>query len=128
MSDTRLTIAGIALVFAGFVVLGVFGGQYAGPSIEAEQFGDCHMYSDDAPPVEVSCGDAVGAQTAFFALVVGLIAAGIGALALGVRGGWDQKVRPEDMVGPGGRPGGADDGPNEGGGTQGGGEGRHAGA
>lgn len=113
MSDTRLTLAGVGLVFVGFIVLGVFGGQYTGPSIEAEQFGDCHLYSDDAPPVKVPCEDAVGSQTAFFALVVGLIAAGIGALVLGVRGGWDQKVRPEDMVGPGGSgPGGS--GPGEG--------------
>lgn len=110
VSDTRLTIAGIGLVFAGFIVLGVFGGQYAGPSIEAEQFGDCHLYSDDAPPVKVPCEDAVGSQTAFFALVVGLIAAGIAALALGVRGRWDQKVRPEDMVGPGGGGGEAEGG------------------
>lgn len=114
MSDTRLTLAGVGLVFAGFIVLGVFGGQYAGPSIEAEQFGDCHLYSDDAPPVKVPCEDAVGSQTAFFALVVGLIAAGIAALALGVRGRWDQKVRPEDMVGPGGRPGGGGDAAGEG--------------
>ena len=119
MSDTRLTLIGVGFVFAGFVVLGVFGGQYAGPSIEAAQFGDCHMYSDDAPPVEVPCDSVVGAQAAFFALVVGLIAAGIGALVFGVRGRWDQKVRPEDMVGPGGG-GGADGG---GGGADGGGRG-----
>lgn len=110
MSDTRLTIAGIGLVFAGFIVLGVFGGQYAGPSIEAEEFGDCHVYSADAPPVKVPCEDAIGLQSAFFALVVGLIAAGVGALVLGVRGRWDQKVRPEDMVGPGGGEGGGEAG------------------
>ena len=102
VSDTRLTIAGIALVFAGFVVLGALGDRYAGPSIEAEQFGDCHRYSDDAMPVKVPCEEVLASQALFFALVVGLIAAGIVALVLGVRGRWDQKVRPEDMVGPGG--------------------------
>ena len=127
MSDTRLTLAGVGLVFAGFIVLGVFGGQYSGPSIEAEQFGDCHLYSDDAPPVKVPCGDAVGSQTAFFALVVGLIAAGIGSLALGVRGRWDQKVRPEDMVGPGGRPGEGEADGGSGGGAKRGDPGRSAG-
>lgn len=119
MSDTRLTIAGIGLVFAGFIVLGVFGGQYSGPSIEAEEFGDCHVYSADAPPVKVPCEDAIGSQSAFFALVVGLIAAGVGALVLGVRGRWDQKVRPEDMVGPGG---GAGEGGEGGGAGRGGAE------
>ena len=133
MSDTRLTLIGVGLVFAGFIVLGVFGGQYAGPSIEAEQFGDCHLYSDDAPPVEVPCDSAVGAQAAFFALVVGLIAAGIGALVLGVRGRWDQRVRPEDMVGPGGGGEGAGGGAGGAGGGRvdggagGGGPGRGAG-
>lgn len=130
MSDTRLTIAGIGLVFAGFIVLSVFGGQFAGPSIEAEEFGDCHVYSADAPPVKVPCEDAIGSQSAFFALVVGLIAAGVAVLALGVRGRWDQKVRPEDMVGPGGGSeggGGAGEGPAGGGGAERGGAERGAG-
>ena len=35
-------------------------------------------------------------------LVMGLVAAGIVFLIKGARGGWDQDVRPEDMVGPGG--------------------------
>jgi hypothetical protein len=38
----------------------------------------------------------------FFGLVVSLIGAGIFALIKGVRGKWDQDVKPEDMVGPGG--------------------------
>ena len=29
MSDTRFILAGVALVFAGFITLGVFGGDYA---------------------------------------------------------------------------------------------------
>lgn len=82
-------------------MLGAFGGQYAGPSIEAEQFDDCYRYSDDAMPVEVPCEAVVASKVLFFALVVGLVAAGIAALAFGIRGRWDQKVRPEDMVGPG---------------------------
>jgi len=36
----------------------------------------------------------------FFGLVIVLIAAGILALVKGVKGDWDSKVKPEDMVGP----------------------------
>jgi hypothetical protein len=40
-------------------------------------------------------------QTVFFALVIGLLAAGAIALVKGARGDWDSKVKPEDIVGPG---------------------------
>jgi len=38
----------------------------------------------------------------FFALVIALIGSGIVSLIKGVRGKWDQDVKPEDMLGPGG--------------------------
>jgi len=44
-------------------------------------------------------------MTRFFVLtvvLVGLIAAGIILLIKGVKGKWDQDVKSEDMVGPGG--------------------------
>jgi hypothetical protein len=41
MSDIRFTMIGIVLIFAGFIVLGVFGSPYAVSTLEAEQFGDC---------------------------------------------------------------------------------------
>jgi hypothetical protein len=34
MSDIRFIIIGIALVFSGFLVLGVFGGNYQSANIE----------------------------------------------------------------------------------------------
>ena len=36
----------------------------------------------------------------FFALVVLLITCGIALLVKGIKGRWDQDVKPEDMVGP----------------------------
>ena len=36
-----------------------------------------------------------------FAVVTLLIVCGITSLVKGMRGGWDQDVKPEDMVGPG---------------------------
>lgn len=112
MSDTRFTMIGIAMVFAGFMVLGVLGHAYGGPvAIEADEFGVCHQHRQDGPPEEVDCSDQAAKKALFFALVLGLIGCGIACLVVGVRGGWDQKVRPEDMVGPGGDRGdGHDDG------------------
>lgn len=103
MSDTRFTLIGVGLIFAGFVVLGIFGGQFFNATVEAQEFTDCYEYFEDKPPVQISCEAALQDKVLFFALVIGLIAAGIVSLIKGVRGSWDQKVRPEDMVGSSGR-------------------------
>lgn len=106
MSDTRFVILGACLVFAGFLVLGVLGADHQAASIEADEFGDCYTYSDDRPPEKTDCAARVGGQTAFFGIVIAVIAAGVAILIKGVRGSWDNEVRPEDMVGPGrGSPG-----------------------
>ena len=101
MSDTRFTLIGVGLIFAGFVVLGIFGNQYFDATVESQEFDDCYEYFEDKPPVEINCSFQIMDQSLFFALVIGLIGAGIIALVKGVRGDWDNKVRPEDMVGPG---------------------------
>ena len=101
MSDMRFIIAGIALVFAGFMILGGFGQSYQAATLESSQFGTCYKYSDDSPPVEINCSFKIFDQTVFFGLVIGIIGAGAISLIKGARGDWDNKVRPEDMVGPG---------------------------
>lgn len=102
MSDTRFTILGIAFIFAGFIVLGVFGSQYVGPTIQAGEFEDCFEYFEDKPPIPIDCGQGIQEKYLFFGLVIGLIAVGIISLVKGVKGKWDQDVKPEDMLGPGG--------------------------
>lgn len=102
MSDTRFTILGIALIFAGFVILGIFGATYFDATVEAEEFGNCFEYFEDRPPVEIECESIMQEKALFFGLVIGLIGAGVGSLVKGVRGRWDQDVKPEDMLGPGG--------------------------
>ena len=102
MSDIRFTMIGIGLIFAGFIVLGVFGSEYSGPTLEAEQFGDCFEYFEDQPPVPVNCEAKFLDKSLFFAVVIISIGAGIFALIKGVKGTWDQDVKPEDMLGPGG--------------------------
>lgn len=99
MSDIRYTMIGIALIFAGFVTFGVFGQDHYNYAVQSQQFGDCFRY-DNGNEVEVSCDQALQNRLAFFGLVVAIIGAGIFFLIKGVRGKWDQDVKPEDKVGP----------------------------
>ena len=101
MSDMRFIMIGIALVFVGFIILGVFGHNYQAATLESNEFETCYEYSDDKAPIEINCSFKIVNQTIFFALVIGFIGAGIIALIKGARGDWDNKVKPEDMVGPG---------------------------
>ena len=99
----RFTIIGIALIFVGIIVLGVFGHDYAAATLESNEFGTCYKYSDEQEPVEIDCSFKIFNQTLFFALIIGFVGAGIIALVKGVKGDWDNRVKPEDMVGPGRR-------------------------
>ncbi len=101
MSDMRFIMIGVVLIFAGFIILGTLGSHYSSASVESGEFDTCYEYSDESPPVEVDCSDKVLGQTLFFSLVIGLIGAGVVAMIKGMRGDWDNRVRPEDMVGPG---------------------------
>lgn len=103
MSDMRFIIIGIILVFVGFLVLGVFGHNFQAATLESGEFGTCYEYFDDKPPVEINCSFKIFEQTIFFGVIIGLIGTGIISLIKGVKGDWDNKVKPEDMVGPGGR-------------------------
>jgi len=102
MSDMRFIIIGIGLIFAGFLVLGGFGNNYQAATLESNQFGTCHEYFEDKPPVEINCSFKIFDQTLFFALIIGIMGAGGISLVKGARGNWDNKIRSEDMVGPGG--------------------------
>jgi len=101
VSDTRFTMLGIGLIFAGFIILGVFGTAYFDATIQAQEFETCFDYFDDGPPVEISCDAKLQNKVMFLGLVMALVGAGIVSLVKGARGKWDQDVRPEDMVGPG---------------------------
>jgi len=100
VSDIRFTMLGIVLIFAGFIILGVFGTAYFDATIQANEFETCFEYFDDSPPVEVSCDVILQNKVMFLGLVTALVGAGIASLVKGVRGKWDQDVKPEDMVGP----------------------------
>jgi len=100
MSDMRFIMIGIALVFGGFIILGVFGHNFQAATLESNEFGTCYKYSTDNAPVEIDCSFKIIDQILFFTLIIGFLGAGIIALVKGVKGNWDNKVKPEDMVGP----------------------------
>ncbi|CAE6500754.1 hypothetical protein [Candidatus Nitrosotenuis uzonensis] len=99
MSDTRFTLIGIGLIFAGFIVLGVLGQHHYNLAIQSQQFGECFEYKDGTQ-IPVDCNVAMQDRNWFFALVIALIGGGIFFLVKGVRGKWDQDVKEKDKVGP----------------------------
>jgi len=100
MSDIRFTIGGIIMIFFGFIILGVFGDNYQASNIETSEFGNCFDYSNNEEPIEIDCSEKLGNQSIFFGIIITLIALGIIALIKGIKGDWDNRVKPEDMVGP----------------------------
>jgi len=99
VSDTRFIILGVGLIFAGIIVLTIFGAHVDEITL-LEEFRDCYEYHTDAPPTEIDCDIAFQNKMIIFAIVVLLITCGIASLVKGIRGRWDQNVKPEDMVGP----------------------------
>jgi hypothetical protein len=82
--------------------LGIFGSNYFNFTVESQEFDDCFEYFDDKEPIPVDCDVKMLQKTMFFLFVIALIGVGIVALIKGMKGRWDQDVKPEDMVGPGG--------------------------
>ena len=91
---------GIAFIFAGFLIFGIFGQQHYNLTIQAEEFGDCYNFAD-GKQIKIDCDVATQDRIIFFGVVVILIGLGIFFLIKGMRGKWDQNVKPEDTVGPG---------------------------
>ena len=100
MSDIRFIMIGVALIFSGFLILGILGDNYQSTNIETGEFENCFKYSDDSEPISIDCSEKVLSQNIFFGSVLALITMGVIVLIKGVRGDWDSKVKSEDMVGP----------------------------
>jgi hypothetical protein len=79
--------------------MSVFGSQFSELTIQSE-FDKCFEYYENEPPREIDC-DA-GFQDKIFAFTPAaiLIVLGVFSIIKGIRGTWDQDVKPEDMVGP----------------------------
>jgi hypothetical protein len=99
MSDTRFIMLGIALIFTGFIVLGLLGRQFVEFTIQVDEFGNCIDYTETGT-VSIDCDVIMQDKLIFFGAIFGLIISGIVALVKGYRGRWDQDVKSDEMVGP----------------------------
>ena len=102
MSDIRFIMIGIVVITVGFIILGVFGSTYTEITVQTEEFSTCYEYPDDQTAVEIDCEEVSQEKTLLFLGVAVIIGSGIFSLIKGVKGTWDQDVKPEEMLGPGG--------------------------
>lgn len=101
MSDIRFIMLGVLTITIGFIFLGVYGEEYTEYTVQSKEFSDCYEFQDDKQPSQLDCNKILQDKILFFLAVIGIITSGILALIKGIKGNWDQRVRPEDMVGPG---------------------------
>ena len=101
MSDMRFIMIGLVAITIGFIVLGVFGAQFTEITVQTKEFTVCYKYPEDQPPIKVECEAYLQEKNLLFVAVIVIIAGGIIALLKGVKGRWDQNIKPEEMLGPG---------------------------
>ena len=102
MSDIRFVMIGVGVLSIGFIVMALFGTQYQDITIQTKEFSECYDYTDENLPVKIDCDKQLQNRNLMFAVVIGILIAGGLALIKGIRGTWDNEVKPEEMVGPGG--------------------------
>ena len=102
MSDIRFVMIGVGVLSIGFIVMALFGTQYQDITIQTKEFSECYDFTDENLPVKIDCDKQLQDRNLMFAVVIGILIAGGLALIKGIRGTWDNEVKPEEMVGPGG--------------------------
>jgi hypothetical protein len=102
MSDIRFVMIGVAVLSVGFIVMAVFGSQYQDITVQTKEFSECYDYTDENVVVEVDCDKQLQNRNLMFVVVIGILVIGGIALVKGIRGTWDNDVKPEEMLGPGG--------------------------
>ena len=102
MSDIRFVMIGVVVLTVGFIVMAVIGNQYQDITVQTKEFSECYDYTDENVSVKVDCDKQLQSKNLMFMAVIGILAVGGIALVKGVRGTWDNDVKPEEMLGPGG--------------------------
>ena len=102
MSDIRFVMIGVVVLTVGFIVMAVIGNQYQDITVQTKEFSECYDYTDENVVVKVDCDKQLQSKNLMFAAVIGILVVGGIALVKGVRGTWDNDVKPEEMLGPGG--------------------------
>jgi hypothetical protein len=93
---------GVVVLTVGFIVMAVIGNQYQDITVQTKEFSECYDYTDENIEVEIDCDKQLQNRNLMFVGVIGILAVGGIALVKGVRGTWDNDVKPEEMLGPGG--------------------------
>jgi hypothetical protein len=93
---------GVVVLSVGFIVMAVFGSQYQNITVQTKEFSECYDYTDENVAVKVDCDEQLQSRNLMFVAVIGILAAGGILLMKGIRGTWDNDVKPEEMLGPGG--------------------------
>jgi len=101
MSDMRFIMIGLVAITIGFIVLGVFGAQFTEITVQTKEFSECYKYPEGQAPIKIECNTYLQEKNMLFVGVIVIIAGGIIALLKGVKGRWDQNIKPEEMLGPG---------------------------
>ena len=102
MSDIRFIMIGVGVLSVGFIVMAVFGTQYQDITVQTKEFSECYDYTDENVAEEIDCDEHLQSRNLMFAIVMGILAGGGISLVKGIRGTWDNDVKPEEMLGPGG--------------------------
>ncbi|MDA0756428.1 MAG: hypothetical protein O3C04_03435 [Crenarchaeota archaeon] len=102
MSDIRFVMIGVVVLTVGFIVMAVFGTHYQDITIQTNEFSECYDYTDKNIEVKIDCEEQLQNRNLMFIGVIGILAAGGIFLLKGIRGTWDNDVKPEEMLGPGG--------------------------
>ena len=102
MSDIRFVMIGVVVLSVGFIVMAVFGSQYQDITVQTKEFSECYDYTDENVAVKVDCDQQLQSRNLMFVAVIGILVAGGILLVKGIRGTWDNDVKPEEMLGPGG--------------------------
>ena len=82
--------------------MAVFGTQFQDITVQTKEFSECYDYTDENVPVKIDCEERLQDRNMTFAVVAGILIVGGLALFKGIRGTWDNDVKPEEMLGPGG--------------------------
>ena len=102
MSDIRFVMIGVVVLSVGFIVMAVFGSQYQDITVQTKEFSECYDYTDENVAVKIDCDEQLQSRNLIFVAVIGILVAGGILLVKGIRGTWDNDVKPEEMLGPGG--------------------------
>ena len=102
MSDIRFVMIGVVVLSVGFIVMAVFGSQYQDITVQTKEFSECYDYTDENVAVKIDCDEQLQSRNLMFVAGIGILGAGGILLVKGIRGTWDNDVKPEEMLGPGG--------------------------